>query len=318
MVVDKRRHLRPLRIALYLNEQAPVVYRMLYGDKDTFLIAWRIADATASVVPHRPFVDERVLTQRDFSGAPLFQHRTGSKWSHHANQYRLEGFRHMESCAAFLADLRASWNGRQFFPPDRSLAACIEEERLAQAGMTQLVILGDRELDLRLLPGHQIGEGRSADRQNWYVVETGQGLELIIHSGDQISYRLRQESRGIWLGEKFSIPQSEVRLRETPDPLSARHYSGRNGLVETIVAASGVAAGAGGRAREQLLNALLLLLRAHPGLRDAIEGAAAGSPQIACVVEEVLARDAETHKAPIGSSTDVIQAGYLPAHGLRP
>jgi hypothetical protein len=32
----------------------------------------------------------------------------------------------------------------------------------------------------------------------------------------------------------------------------------------------------------------------------------------------VLARDAETHKAPIGSSTDVIQAGYLPAHGPRP
>jgi hypothetical protein len=318
IVIDKRRHLRALRIALYLNERASIVYRMLYGDKDTFLIAWRIAGASVAVVPHRPFIDERVLVQRDFAGAPLFQHRTGSKWNYHTNQYRLDGFQHMESCLGFLADLRASWNGRIFFPPDRSLAARMEEDRLVEVSHARLIIFGDSETKLDLLPGHQFGEGRGYERQNWYVVETGTGLELVFEGAEQIAYRLAKAPGGVWLGERLCIPPSEVRLDELTAAAATQAFARRNSLVEVVMEASGVASGAGAVARERLADTLLLLLRAEPGLRAAIESAAGRSSELASIVADVFAREAQHHGERIGSTIEVVHEGYHVPGGPSP
>ena len=311
MLVDKRRHLAALRVALCLNERADLVYRTLYGDKDTFLIAWRFTGTEVAVVPHRPFVDDRVLIQRGFDGAPLFQHRTGSKWAYHGRQYELDGFLHMEDCLAYLAELRRSWNGRQFFPPDRGPAACAEEERLAGVREMRLFVLGDRELDLELLRGHQIGEGRRIDRQNWFVVESESGMELILHDGDRVTYRLRRVQDGGWLGERFAYPANEVRLDERPLRDSAA--ATRNGLVDAVVSASGVGSGAGDLARERLATTLRLMLSAQPGLRAAVEAAAKGSMELAGVIDQVLgARDV---LEPLASDIEILHAGYIAPRG---
>jgi hypothetical protein len=316
MLLDKRRHTPSLRTALCLNEQAGLVYRMLYGDKDTFLVAWRFTGADAAVVSHRPFADDRVLIQRDFNGAPLFQHRTGSKWSYHVDQYRTEGLVHMEHCLAFLADLRRSWNGRQFFPPDRSYAACAEEERIALVGRTRLIVLGEGEASLELLPGHQIGEGRHVDRQNWFVIETKQGMELMIHDGDRVTYCLRHIQGGAWRGERFSFPVTEVRLDERPAPGSpSPPASTYNGLVDAIVSASGVASGAGAEARERLISTLRLLLCAQPGLRPAIERAAKGSVELIEVIDQVLASNAKNAIEAIAFDADILREGYTAPDG---
>jgi hypothetical protein len=315
ILLDKRRHVTSLRIALFLSEQANLVYRMVYGD-DTFLAAWSFTGARAAVVPHRPFVDDRLLIQRDFNGAPLFQHRTGSKWNYHVDQYQIEGLVHMEHCLAFLDDLRRLWNGRQFFPPDRSFVACAEEERIAMVGRTRLIVLGEGEMNLDLLPGHQIGEGRYIDRQNWFVTETKQGMELMIHDGDRVTYCLRQVKNGAWLGERISFPPSEVRLYERPatgshSPPAATY----NGLVDAIVSASGVASGAGEEARECLSSTLRLVLCAQPGLRPAIERAGKGSAALIDVIDQVLASNAKNVIEPIAFDIEMLREGYNPLDG---
>ena len=315
ILVDKRRHLGTLRIALYLNEQAHFIYPLIYGDKDTFLIAWRFAGAAVAVVPHRPFVDDRVLIQRDFDGAPLFQHCTNAKWNYHVRQYQLDGFAHMEDCLAFLAELRRSWNGRQFFPPDRSTAARAEEVRLEQVRQTRLIVLGEGELILELLGGHQIGGGRRVDRQNWFVAETEAGIELIIYDGDQATYRLRRIQGGAWQGDRSSLPACEVRLDELPLAALAPRVSTCNGLVDAIVSASGVASGAGDLARVRLIDTLRLVLRAQPGLRPAMESAAKGSAVLSRVIDEVLATSARDAVKPVAKNIAVIGAGYKPPDG---
>ncbi|MGD5502387.1 hypothetical protein QUS51_22530, partial [Xanthomonas citri pv. citri] len=87
ILIDKTQHMVPLHMTLHLNEQHAIVYRHLNGDNDTFLVAWRLARASATVIPYRPFADPRVLIQRGFDGAPLFQHRFGCKWTYGGDQY---------------------------------------------------------------------------------------------------------------------------------------------------------------------------------------------------------------------------------------
>lgn len=313
LLIDKRRHWAPLQMALLLNERAETVYAMVYGDKDTFLVAWRLAGAAFEVVPYRPFTDHRVLIQRDFDGAPLFQHRTNSKWSYHTTQYQLDGFVHMEACLGFLKDLRQAWNGRMFFPPDRSLAARAEEARLEQTGSLRLILLADHETDLDLMEGHQLGRGRSVDRQNWYVCETGKGLDLILHDGDQVTYRLSSSQPGAWRGERLTSPANEARMDEGlagREPTHAGDALG--GLIAAVVDASGHQARATTQSRAQLVSTLRLLLRAEPGLQVGLKAMGEQSADLQDVVDEVLLTSASQRIQPIDRSVamGVLDAGY--------
>ncbi|MGB3899789.1 MAG: hypothetical protein WA973_14695 [Mesorhizobium sp.] len=312
ILVDRRRHWRALNMALRLNERAEIVYRMIYGDKDTFLLAWRMAGAGAAVVPHLPFRDQRILVQRDFDGLPLFQHRTGTKWNYQGPQYEIDGFVHWDACLGFLADLRAAWNGRLFFPPDRSLAARTEENRLAAAGELRLAHLGDHDTILSLLPGHQIGAGRSIDRQNWYVAEAETGFDLVLHDGERITYRLSHEGDGRWAGERFSLPHATVLLSEPGVRAKKSDESGGVGLlVEAVAATSGYRSPADDAARQRLETTLSLLLQAEPGMAEALQVLKRRSPQFGPIVDTVLAaRDAARPKA-IVIDHDAYAKGYV-------
>jgi hypothetical protein len=314
ILIDKARHWASLQTALYLNEQADVVYRMIYGDKDTFLIAWQVTGASAAVVPHRPFNDYRVLVQRDFAGAPLFQHRTGAKWTYHVSQYKLAGFAHMDACLGFLGDLRKAWNGRMFFPPDRSLAAHKEEDRLEQVRSIRISILGESDIDAELLGGHQFGVGRSIDRQNWYVAENEIGPELVLHNGDQITYRLRPANSGLWTGDRLLIP-AEVRMTELPAGGAGNDQKATYGLVDSLVAVSGFLTTNSKESRAALISTFGLLLKAEPGLRPEIYRLARRSVELAEIANEVLAAHDRPGFRPVTIATDVIKSGYDVAGG---
>lgn len=309
ILVDKRRHWAALQMTLFLNERADITYRMVYGDKDTFLVAWRVAGAAAAVAPHRPFTDSHMLVQRDFGGAPLFQHRTNAKWTYHGDQRQLDGFVHMEACLRFLEDLRRAWNGGVFFPPDRSLAARDEEARLERLKRLRLTIVADREIELELLPGHQLGLGRSADRQNWYVTDAQEGLTLILHDGDRATYRIASAQKGVWLGERLALPANAVRLDEAPsaEPAVA---SGTGGLIADFVDASGFHADVDESVRRELVGTLRLLLRAQPGARASLEALGRGSPALGALAREALAANGERKPHPIEPDIATVQDGY--------
>lgn len=107
IVVDKRRCYRELTLALWLNQFSDFWYRFVWGDKDTFYLAWRKL-GRAWAMPARDPVDLAGLAmgQCDFDGRVVFQHRTGAKWSLDDNR-RIPGFVHEETCLEILAALKA-------------------------------------------------------------------------------------------------------------------------------------------------------------------------------------------------------------------
>jgi hypothetical protein len=105
--VDKVRCWRELRLALWMNEHADFWYRFLYGDKDTFQIAWRKLGTPWAMPSTNPSPgDERVFWQVDFDGRVLFQHRHGDKWRLDGGNPAIPGFVDEDVCRAAIDELR--------------------------------------------------------------------------------------------------------------------------------------------------------------------------------------------------------------------
>ena len=260
VLVDKRRHWRPLCVVSALNEAAEQLYQLIYGDKDCFLIGWELAGASHAQVPFQPFSDERCLVQRDFLGAPLFQHRSNSKWSYAGAQHEIEGFVHLEACVAALEDLRRRWNGTIFHAPDRSLAARQAEAELIGAGPLLLEARAEESFPLQLLPFGEIAAGRASDRQNWWCEQSGAAIALAIGDADRVWYRLTRVDDTLWQGMRHRAPQYEVTLRRQRQ---SSRPSALPGLVDELLRAAGFP-DHGEVARAELSAALTLLFRVEP------------------------------------------------------
>lgn len=224
VLIDKRRHWPALQVCLFFNEEAEHYYKMLYGDKDTFLSAWLVTRDDFTLVPHRPIVDFRCLFQRDFQGTIMFQHRTGAKWIYDGEQRKINGFVHDNDCLSALAELKKVWNGRIFHPPARSLAAQEKEEQILKSGTFVLLRAGDEDTFIDFLPGHQLGEGCDQDRQNWYVIDRDDGGVLMeISDGHLVTLRFEESGNERWFGCETVAPYRKVELRPAGDrPQSAR------------------------------------------------------------------------------------------------
>jgi hypothetical protein len=79
MVVDRRRHLAALDVALLMNEMHAETYRFVYGDKDTFLLASHLTQTRYSMPPRNPVWSAPAINQHDMAGSLVFQHACQGK-----------------------------------------------------------------------------------------------------------------------------------------------------------------------------------------------------------------------------------------------
>jgi ADP-heptose:LPS heptosyltransferase len=105
VVLDKRRSWRALQLTTHLNDHSDFYYGHLYGDKDTFHMAWRMLGQEYEMVPHPMRLLPFTMCQHDFDGNLLFQHRFRAKWRLGRTNRRIKGFRLEKVCRAALAEL---------------------------------------------------------------------------------------------------------------------------------------------------------------------------------------------------------------------
>jgi hypothetical protein len=120
LLVNKRACWRELQLALWYNAHADFVYHILWGDKDTFNVAWRRLGREHATPRPRCGWDTHTILQYGPDGRVLFQHRCRDKFrlgdeafpstpqSFAANQYvgRLE---HEALCFRFRDELARAW-----------------------------------------------------------------------------------------------------------------------------------------------------------------------------------------------------------------
>lgn len=85
MLVNRRSCCRALAAAEFANRHSGYFWAGLHGDKDTFLLAWLVADLSYGLVMPRPFlIDDKALVQGGIERCQ-FQHRYGAKWKRGRN-----------------------------------------------------------------------------------------------------------------------------------------------------------------------------------------------------------------------------------------
>jgi hypothetical protein len=78
--VNKEHCWREVNLALHYNAHADFVYHILYGDKDTFPLAWqRLGRRYGRMWPSSKF-DSAAIHQMDDAGELLFLHRVHDKF----------------------------------------------------------------------------------------------------------------------------------------------------------------------------------------------------------------------------------------------
>ena len=211
LLADKARAWDVLDLAILMNERWDEIYDALYGDKDTFLLSAQLLKRTFGLIPHRPFVFEWDLVQRDPAGDPFLHHRTASKWLLHYPNRPLAEPSLMSSCEAALAELRSRWSGRVFHAPERSQQARAEEARLIAVRTFRFEPATGGAQDIELLPGGRIGAAMSLER-HWAVVDRDGALLLQFYD-TTLTEKFEKLQDSSWRGVSCA-PGFEVRLKE--------------------------------------------------------------------------------------------------------
>ncbi len=128
-VIDKARCWAPLLLALWMNSHSDFWYQYIYGDKDTFHLAWRKLGIDYAMPAHGLHGMAYALRQHDFQGRPLFQHRYGDKFDVNHLAHQDDAFVHEEACMHHLRRLRKLWTTR----PDAAHGGRYLDEKLQEA-----------------------------------------------------------------------------------------------------------------------------------------------------------------------------------------
>lgn len=329
LAVDKARAWQGLALATLLNENWEWLYDMLYGDKDTFLVAWQYLNLPFSLIKHRPGQGEGTFLQRAPDGSVILEHRTQAKLSLHGPNLPVSEPLVEVACQAALADLRRRWDGNIFHAPERSEAARAKEGQLAGQGVFQCLSRSAEPAEVRLLPGNRaLGEcGRG--EKSWAVVDDGGDLAIQFYIGNRASARLKQEADETWRGHSLFGAPYDVALAPANGP--GLHSIGQDTapefdaayLVAQILDSSLIGAGFDERRADELSAACRWLASGNPHFADAL---AAGigerrglmsqrwSTHIEAVAREIA--DAETQRRSDAKREDIPLPGIDPEHYL--
>jgi len=220
IVIDKERCWKPLNFALWYNEHSDFYYNYIYGDKETFHLAWTKLNVPYSM-PNRDVEHiNDLICQHDFFGHTLFQHQ--KKWNldiHDDNQ----SFLYRDECLGYLRRLQLVWSGKlsNVNRYDNPLSS-VEEEKIVNELVTLTYTyrrIGYDRRTIALLPNGHIGLGKNRLEEFWTLERNAAKWNLVISSGEEGRTCILERSEdSIWRGNWLKYEQMPVELSPTDDP----------------------------------------------------------------------------------------------------
>lgn len=218
VVIDKKRCWKALALTMWMNEHSDFWYRQIYGDKDTFHLAWRKLGLEYAMPPFPLWRIAFTNCHTDFDGRLAFLHRCHDKWRLESPNRHIPGFVDETFAREYLRQLGERWTERPNVPFRVERADDIE--RKAANHLSSRVwnwTLGGRSGTLRFLSNGWIENCRSRHLQTWGIHVPHSEPVLCIHGETGLTCRLVAASpmQTCWLGRSALAKGQAAALIET-------------------------------------------------------------------------------------------------------
>ncbi len=262
-VLDKKRCWAALMLTVALNSESESLYRMIHGEKDSFLLAFLCCNQPFHVMEHRPLLFDSDLIQLDPSGSPFTHHRTYSKFLFNGRNRVMYGDTLTAAADAAVQALRAHWTGVVFHPPAMSALAQKTAAQLAGQNFVYHISSGQTRA-MRLAADFQVALGRAEFEQHWAVIERDGALVLQLFSATRLSIELSLQPDGSWqgassVGNGFSATLVAETAAESIRFAAADRVPSSGPIVAELLTGAGLGAGFDERVLGQLRSAFELL-----------------------------------------------------------
>ncbi|MEX0641254.1 MAG: hypothetical protein WD468_01060 [Pirellulales bacterium] len=199
ILINKRRSWTALRLCNWYNEHSDFFYKHVYGDKDTFRLAWHRASRQYAMPTRGPEPIPFTLCQFDFGGRRLFQHRIHDKWSLFGNK-RAADFWYEDLCNSFVDELGKQWSPAALL--NRNLTReDLERMALMSRPKYRFVQVGRSGRNMKLAPTGAIAVGASRREAYWYCRN---GELVLLDSAGKPTRSFSPETDGSWMGQSPS------------------------------------------------------------------------------------------------------------------
>ena len=234
MAIDRVRHYPALSLSWFLNRNSRIIYRHIYGDKDSFLIAWMALGSTFHLVRHAAKRLYGSICQHHPDGRRMFQHRNGRKWVLRGDNPEIEEFHEERRCLSYLSELRSRWTGRIFRPPpyDEEMTR-IAEDLTAQRFFSLETVSVRSELVELLRDNLVLRRGQPV---SWWLSRDDGCIVLLIGEDAIINRRFHRHASRYWRSVAMASAEQDLILVEENDPFSLLP-KGHSGESENIMRA---------------------------------------------------------------------------------
>lgn len=207
LVIDKERCWRAINLADWYNQHSDFFYKYVYGDKDTFRLAWHRTGTPFVISPYAHEPIRHGLYQFDLAGRRLFQHRIHDKWSLLGNT-PCDGFIHEKECFAFVRELADQWSPVGFVTRKLTESEC-DQMALISRPKYRFVHVGRRGRPMELSRSGCIFAGASQREAYWWFRD---GEVALLDSAGKPTCSLAPQTDGSWMGRLLDRQDRIVRL----------------------------------------------------------------------------------------------------------
>lgn len=231
ILVNKSKCWRELQITMLINEWSDFTYKIIFGDKSSYHLAWRLCGSDYALIPSRPGWKFPVILQYDFNGQLVFQHACRGK-DQICSSSGLNHIQHHQLVYDSAQTLKKFWQGEIWSFQDQTP----EETRYALANVPGVYTyerlgLGSREMTFS--SDGRIKSGSAACEVRWslrfFPEKTGNAHfpsiltpKLVIigqaHKGSEIAMMMLTQdpiNPLNWLGTWNQYEKCQIKLTRT-------------------------------------------------------------------------------------------------------
>lgn len=216
-LVDKGRRARELGVTVHLNDHSDWYYKLVYGDKTTYHLAWRVCGSDYAMPSTPAGWVWPAIQQYGTDGQILFQHVCQGKEL--LVKGRTPGLASTRQVSDAARKLEAEWHGRIWSVLDCDLVETqLMREAAGSYSYKRLHVPDEPTRTLDLRPDGTIGEGAAACERAW-CVRLLDGVQTIVitgssHKNTQIAMMfLTEDADGVWRGRWQAHERAPVELR---------------------------------------------------------------------------------------------------------